>query len=84
MLLLSAQEVSDIIENAVQRGVTRALQAKENLTVKREKLSTREVCEEFGVSRATLFRWSKQGYLKPHKERGLRPYYLRSEVEEVI
>lgn len=51
MLLLSAQEVSDIIENAVQRGVSRTLQARLPET--------------------------PQG-------KGLRPYYLRSEVGKVI
>lgn len=48
-----------------------------------ERLSSRQVCEQYEVSYATLWRWTKIKYLKPHKL-GMKNYYMRSDIEKII
>lgn len=42
-----------------------------------------ELCEELGVSRATLWRWSRKGLLPPKRQIGPNVAgYLRAEIDE--
>lgn len=70
-----------IMEDA--RGMERERMEKEREQHSDERLSTRQVCEQYGVSNATLWRWAKMNYLVPHKL-GAKKYYMRSEVEKII
>lgn len=48
-----------------------------------EKLTPREVAARYHVSLPTLWRWARQGYLKPLKL-GKRSFYKVSEIEKII
>lgn len=50
---------------------------------KKEYLSTTEMCQIFKVSKPTLWRWSKIGYLKPVKL-GRLNFYKRSDIKELM
>ena len=42
-----------------------------------------QVCSYLGVSKATVWRWEKIGYLRPSTRMGSRPMYLKTEVERI-
>ena len=42
-----------------------------------------EVCDYLGVSKSTLWRWEKIGYLIPSTRMGSRPMYRKSDVEKI-
>lgn len=46
-------------------------------------LTANEVADKFSVSKPTLWRWDKIGYLKPVRV-GRKPYYRRSDVEALL
>ena len=46
-----------------------------------EMLNQAQVCSYLGVSKATVWRWEKIGYLRPSTRVGSRPMYLKSEIE---
>lgn len=41
----------------------------------------KEAARELGVSAGTLWRWNKEGFLKPAGHVGRRPYYLKSQLD---
>lgn len=58
--------------------------AKAILDKQEEKLYTRnEVIELFGTSPATLWRWSKNGLIKPKKIGG-KVFYSESEIKKLV
>ena len=48
-----------------------------------EMLNQAQVCSYLGVSKATVWRWEKKGYLRPSTRMGSRPMYLKSEIEKL-
>ena len=48
-----------------------------------EILNKAQVCSDLGVSKATVWRWEKIGYLRPSTRMGSRPMYLKTEVERI-
>ena len=48
-----------------------------------EMLNQAQVCSYLGVSKATVWRWEKIGYLRPSTRMGSRPMYLKSENEKL-
>ena len=48
-----------------------------------EMLNQAQVCSYLGVSKATVWRWEKIGYLRPSTRMGSRPMYLKSEMEKL-
>ena len=48
-----------------------------------EMLNQAQVCSYLGVSKATVWRWEKIGYLRPSTRMGARPMYLKSEIEKL-
>lgn len=46
-------------------------------------MSADEVATKLNVTRVTLWRWEKSGYLVPKKV-GRKPFYLRSQVERLL
>ena len=48
-----------------------------------EMLNQAQVCSYLGVSKATVWRWEKIGYLRPATRMGSRPMYLKSEIEKL-
>ena len=47
----------------------------------RKKLNAEQVCEHYGISRATLTRWMSSGKItNPHKEPGGKIYWFADEL----
>lgn len=46
-------------------------------------MSQTDVCKFLGVSKSTLWRWDKYGYLSPSGRMGRTPQYLKSDVERI-
>lgn len=70
--------VADTVRQVMNQAKAEAEAAKEMATLTRE-----EVAELLNVTKPTLWRWEKAGYLIPKKV-GKRVLYLRSEVEEMV
>ena len=48
-----------------------------------EMLNQAHVCSYLGVSKATVWRWEKIGYLRPSTRMGSRPMYNKTDVERI-
>ena len=48
-----------------------------------EMLNQAQVCSYLGVSKATVWRWEKIGYLRPATRMGSRPMYNKTDVERI-
>ena len=48
-----------------------------------EMLNQAQVCSYLGVSKATVWRWEKIGYLRPTTRMGSRPMYNKTDVERI-
>ena len=46
-------------------------------------LTPNEVAKMLGVSKSTLWRWNKNGYLK-HTKCGRRPFYKKSDIDKIM
>lgn len=46
-----------------------------------EMLNQAQVCSYLGVSKATVWRWEKIGYLRPATRMGSRPMYNKTDIE---
>ena len=59
-------------------------ESKKKAEAKEEKLLTREeVCDQLAVTKPTLWRWAKRGYLVPVKV-GNRPLYRQSDILKLM
>lgn len=70
--------VADTVRQVINQAKAEAEAAKEMATLTRE-----EVTKLLNVTKPTLWRWEKEGYLIPKKV-GKRVLYLRSEVEAMV
>lgn len=70
--------VADTVRQVLNQAKAEAEAAKEMATLTRE-----EVTKVLNVTKPTLWRWERAGYLIPKKV-GKRVLYLRSEVEAMI
>lgn len=48
-----------------------------------KELTAREAAKQLGISVNSLWRWERNGYLKPHTRIGKRPMYLQSQLDEL-
>ena len=74
---------SDLLE-VINCAVTSTLREMEQLAINDKTeayLTADEASEMLGVSKVTLWRWSKRGYLMPTEVGGLRKY-RKSEIKE--
>ena len=46
-------------------------------------MTQKEVCDYLGVSKSTLWRWEKIGYLIPSTRMGSRPMYRKLDIEKI-
>lgn len=61
------------------------MRAKNSITINGVRLlSAIEVMRIFGISRATLFRWDRDGYLRKRKIGPRNVYYYESDVLELL
>lgn len=55
----------------------------EEKTKEEVRLSQDEVCAYLHKTKATIWRWNKNGYLKPDGYLGTQPYYFRSTLDNL-
>ena len=48
-----------------------------------EKMTPTEVCKTLDVTKATLWRWQKSGYLVPFRI-GRRTYYRKTDIDKLL
>lgn len=57
--------------------------AKKHAVQSVERLTPKQVKEQYGLSLSTLWRWGKLGYLKPDKL-GYHSFYKKSDIENLM
>ena len=79
---VSVADLREFFEEVAQQVINqeKAAQAARNDV---EMLNQAQVCSYLGVSKATVWRWEKIGYLRPSTRIGSRPMYLKTEVERI-
>ena len=79
---ISADDLRTFLAEVAQQVINqeKAAQAAKNDV---EMLNQAQVCSYLGVSKATVWRWEKIGYLRPSTRMGSRPMYLKSEIEKL-
>ena len=75
-MMVSLEDFASVVECAVAKAMTSSKPKEIFLTVD-------EAASRLGVSRSTLWRWDKEGYLKKIK-RGKKITYRFSDVERII
>ena len=81
-ITVSADDLRTFVAEVAQQVINqeKAAQAAKNDV---EMLNQAQVCSYLGVSKATVWRWEKIGYLRPSTRMGSRPMYLKSEIEKL-
>ena len=81
-ITVSADDLRTFFAEVAQQVINqeKAAQAARNDV---EMLNQAQVCSYLGVSKATVWRWEKIGYLRPATRMGARPMYLKSEIEKL-
>jgi predicted DNA-binding transcriptional regulator AlpA len=80
VIVCTPSQLSTIVRDAVAE----AMSAIGSKAPHEEKLLAEgDVVKEFGVSKATLWRWKKAGYLKPSKL-GRANYYRRADINAAM
>ena len=81
-ITVSADDLRKFFAEVAQQVINqeKAAQAAKNDV---EMLNQAQVCSYLGVSKATVWRWEKIGYLRPATRMGARPMYLKSEIEKL-
>ena len=81
-ITVSAEDLRTFFAEVAQQVINqeKAAQAAKNDV---EMLNQAQVCSYLGVSKATVWRWEKIGYLRPATRMGARPMYLKSEIEKL-
>ena len=79
---ISAKELRMFLQEIVRQEIDKdkEIEAAKNDV---EMLNQAQVCSYLGVSKATVWRWEKIGYLRPATRMGARPMYLKSEIEKL-
>ena len=76
LMMVSPEDFANAVESALAKAMTTSKPKEIFLTVD-------EAVSRLGVSRSTLWRWDKEGYLKKIK-RGKKITYRLSDVERII
>lgn len=76
-VVVSLADLNEFFEEKISEAVASRGQEKEE-----KYLSVDEVCEALKVSSNTLWRWNKNGYLKPNKV-GRKSVYLLSDIDRL-
>lgn len=79
---ISAKELRMFLQEIVRQEIDKdkAVQAERNEV---EMLNQAQVCSYLGVSKATVWRWGKIGYLRPTAMIGSHPMYNKSDIEKI-
>lgn len=79
-ITVSADDLRTFFAEVAQQVINqeKAAQAAKNDV---EMLNQAQVCSYLGVSKATVWRWEKIGYLRPATRMGSRPMYNKTDIE---
>ena len=79
-ITISANDLRTFLAEVAQEVVNKekAAEAAKNDV---EMLNQAQVCSYLGVSKATVWRWEKIGYLRPSTRMGSRPMYNKTDIE---
>ena len=80
MLVMTLEDLTELFKSVIQKYANEKDSSKEEDP---HLLSVEESTKILNVSKPTLWRWAKDGYIKPTKI-GKRVYYPKSEIEKII
>lgn len=73
-VMISLADLREFVGEMVAEAAAKPQQTEETM------LSADEVCEVFGISANSLWRWGKSGYLKGQKV-GRKVFYRKSDID---
>lgn len=79
LLIVSAQDLIDVIDTSVKKTIQELMG---NMPMSDKLIPLKEVAETLNVSRCTLNRWNKDGYLIPIKI-GRKVFYRQNDINEI-
>lgn len=81
LFIVSAQDLIDVIDTSVKKTIQ---ELKESVSKSNNDnlVPLKEVAETLNVSRCTLNRWNKDGYLVPIKI-GRKVFYRQNDINEI-
>lgn len=81
LFIVSAQDLIDIIDTSVKKTI-QELEESVSKSNNDNLVPLKEVAETLNVSRCTLNRWNKDGYLTPIKI-GRKVFYRQNDINEI-
>ena len=82
MYVMSAETLDAFAESIIARVKSLIDDEKKNISSEQVTLTMDEVIDRYDVSKSTLWRWKKNGYLVPDML-GRKAFYKLSEIEKV-
>jgi len=79
LFIVSAQDLIDVIDTSVKKTIQELMG---NMPMSDKLVPLKEVAETLNVSRCTLNRWNKDGYLVPIKI-GRKVFYRQNDINEI-
>lgn len=81
LFIVSAQDLIDVIDTSVKKAI-QELEESISKSNNDNLVPLKEVAETLNVSRCTLNRWNKDGYLTPIKI-GRKVFYRQNDINEI-
>lgn len=79
LFIVSAQDLIDVIDTSVKKTIQELMV---NMSMSNKRIPLEEVAKTLNVSRSTLNRWNKNGYLKNFKI-GKKVFYYQSDINNI-
>lgn len=79
LFIVSAQDLIDVIDTSVKKTIQELMG---NMSMSNKRIPLEEVAKTLNVSRSTLNRWNKNGYLKNFKI-GKKVFYYQSDINNI-
>lgn len=79
LFIVSAQDLKNAIDASIQQAIQELMG---NMPMSDKLVPLKEVAETLNVSRCTLNRWNKDGYLIPIKI-GRKVFYRQNDINEI-
>lgn len=79
LFIVSAQDLIDVIDTSVKKTIQELMG---NMSMSNKRIPLEEVAKTLNVSRSTLNRWNKDGYLIPIKI-GRKVFYRQNDINEI-
>lgn len=79
LFIVSAQDLKNAIDASIQQAIQELMG---NMPMSDKLIPLKEVAETLNVSRCTLNRWNKDGYLTPIKI-GRKVFYRQNDINKI-